>query len=411
MSDSLISLSGITLKDARVAHWAEHDRPRVGIGPKGSFDANNLWLLPGLFDLSCRLGEPGPPHPASISSELNAARKAGFDTVLMNPDTSPCIDNAAVIEWVEHRAPLASGARLRLLGALTSGLNGTSLTSMESLRRSGVVGLSQGRAALPAADVLLNALRYASGLGIRVHLSPRDPVLHQGFAAAGEQAARLGLKGIPVAAETSALALILTLVEECGGAVHIGRISSALGVTWLRWAKERGLPITADVSLTHLLLNDSALDEFNPYARFDPPLRGQADQCALIEGVADGTIDAICSDHQPHPADQYQQPLAAIPSGAVGFDGFLPLVMHHPALADISLERKLDAISHAPARIIGIEDTPIGVLFSPTAGHQLTAATMHSASQNTPLLGCSLQGACVGFVDNEGVHLFPTEPA
>lgn len=406
MSRQTISLSGIDVKDQRVAHWASQPQTLIGSPPTDTFTPETLWLLPGMFDLSCRLGEPGPPHPASISSELNAARKAGFDTVLMNPDTTPCIDNAAVIEWVEHRAPLASGARLRLLGALTTGLLGTALTSMESLRRSGVVGLGQGLAGLPAADVLLNALRYASGLGIRVHLLAQDPVLHDGIAAAGEKAAQLGLKGIPVAAETAALGLVLSLVEECGGAVHIGRVSSASGVTWLRWAKERGLPITADVSLAQLLLNDAALDEFNPYARLDPPLRNSADQQALIAGVADGTIDAICSDHQPHPADQYQQPLASIPAGAVGFDGFLPLVLNHPALANIPLGRKLDAISAAPGRIIGIDENPIGVLFDPTAKGALCAESIQSACHNTPLIGSSLQGACVGYVDSEGVHLF-----
>ncbi len=369
--------------------------------------AKDLWLLPGVFDLSCRLAEPGPPHPAGLGSELRAARRNGFDTVLMNPDSEPCVDNAAVIEWIEHRAAAANGAQLRLLGALTHRLEGNMLSSMDSLRRSGVAGLSQGRRGLPDADVLLSALRYARGVNLRVHLQPRDPKLHQGIAAEGAQAAALGLHGIPVAAETAALGVIVALVEETGCAVHLGRLSSRAGVSWVRWAKSRGLPITADVSLTQLLLHNNVLDEFNPLARLDPPLRGAEDQMALIEGVADGTIDAICSDHTPHPDDQYQQPLACIPPGAVGFDGFLPLLLNHPALAAVPLARKLDAISHAPARIMGITDAPMGVIFDPRAdGGNLYSGQMHSASHNTPLRGQPVQGQVVGNIIKGELHMF-----
>lgn len=369
--------------------------------------ARDLWLLPGIFDLSCRLGEPGPPHPASLGSELRAARRNGFDTVLMNPDSSPCVDNAAVIEWIEHRAAAANGAHLRLLGALTHKLEGQTLTPMEGLRRSGVAGLGQGAQALPEAEVLLSALRYAQGLGLRVHLQARAPQLHQGLVASGARAAAHGLHGIPVAAETAALGLLFALVEETGCAVHVGRISSAAGVSWLRWAKSRGLPVTADVSLIQLLLNDSVIDEFNPRARLDPPLRQEHDQIALIEGLIDGTIDAICSDHHPHPDDQYQQPLASIPPGAVGFDGFYPVLLSHPALRTIPVARKLDAVSTAPAKIMGAHEQNLGVIFNPRgAATSLCAEQMHSAVSNTPLLGQPLQGQVLGVLHKDELQMF-----
>lgn len=408
MSLEPVSLTGIRAQSPNVSALVNAPHPLApGSEWPQHLAAKDLWLLPGVFDLSCRLGEPGPPHPAGLGSELRAARRNGFDTVLMNPDSEPCVDNAAVIEWIEHRAAAANGAQLRLLGALTQKLEGITLTSMDSLRRSGVAGLSHGLRDLPDAQVLLSALRYARDLNLRVHLHARAPQLHQGIAAESALAAAHGLHGIPVAAETAALGLIIALVEETGCAVHIGRISSASGVSWLRWAKTRGLPITADVSLTQLLLNENALDEFNPRARLDPPLRTAHDQLALIEGVADNTIDAICSDHTPHPRDQYQQPLASIPPGAVGFDGFLPLLLNHPALAAIPLTRKLDAISSAPAKIMNCEDSPIGVLFDPLAdGGQLACEQMHSAVCNTPLLGQDMQGRVLGALIKGELHMF-----
>ncbi len=408
MNGNPVSLSGIQVQAPTVSALAQGPvtLPPGSEWPEG-LAPEKLWLLPGIFDLSCRLGEPGPPHPASLGSELRAARRNGFDTVLMNPDSEPCVDNAAVIEWIEHRAAAANGAQLRLLGALTQRLEGTTLTSMDSLRRSGVAGLGQGLRDLPNSAVLLSALRYARGLSLRVHLLARLPALHRGIAAEGARAAAHGLPGIPVAAETAALGLILALVEETGCAVHIGRISSASGVSWLRWAKSRGLPVTADVSLPQLLSNEEMLDEFNPLARLDPPLRTAADQLALIEGLADGTIDAICSDHNPHPRDQYQQPLASIPPGAIAFDGFLPLLLNHPALAAVPLSRKLDAISPAPAAIMGCTDAPMGVIFDPQApASPLSDDQILSASRNTPLLGQPLQGQVLGAVIKGELHMF-----
>lgn len=408
MNSNPVSLAGIQTQAATVSALPKNPIPLApgSEWPEG-LKPEQLWLLPGVFDLSCRLGEPGPPHPASLGSELRAARRNGFDTVLMNPDSEPCVDNAAVIEWIEHRAAAANGAQLRLLGALTQHLEGTSLTSMDSLRRSGVAGLSQGLRDLPDAEVLLSALRYAQGVNLRVHLLARLPPLHQGIAAEGARAAAQGLHGIPVAAETAALGLILALVEETGCAVHIGRISSASGVSWLRWAKTRGLPVTADVSLPQLLANEEILDEFNPLARLDPPLRTANDQTSLIEGLADGTIDAICSDHNPHPRDQYQQPLASIPPGAIAFDGFLPLLLNHPALAAVPLSRKLDAISREPAAIMGCSDAPMGVIFDPRADSgTLNGEQLHSASCNTPLLGQKLQGRVLGAIIKGELHMF-----
>lgn len=410
MSDPTLSLAGCRILDERLTPLTQSPQPVVsGHDLVAELATDRLWLLPGVTDLSCRLGEPGGPHPASLGTELRAARRNGFDTVVMNPDSTPCVDNAAVIEWIEHRASAANGAQLRLLGALTQQLDGRTLSAMDGLRSSGVVGLSQGLHPLPDKSVLANAMRYAADLRLCVHLLARDAELHVGVVAAGPLAMSLGLPGIPVAAETAGLATIIALVEETGCPVHVGRISSASAVDWLRWARHRGLPLTADVSLHHLLLDERVIDEFNPYARFDPPLRSASDREALVDAVTDGTIDAICTDHTPHADDRYQQPLASIPSGAVGFDGFYPLLINHPSLAAIPLERRLAAVSSTPAKIAGLSHEPIGVLFE-AAGSEtsLSRNSMHSATRNTPLSGMKVQGCVRGVIQRDGAHLFPT---
>lgn len=403
------TLSGIRLLDPSLEPLANAPlRLAPGMQWPEDLDPASLWLLPGMYDLSCRLGEPGPPHPASIGSELRAARRGGFDTVLLNPDTDPVIDSVAVIEWIERRASAANGARLRLLGALTAGLQGAALAGMDGLRRAGVSGFAQGQYGLPPIDVLLSALRYAAALDRTVHLQARDPLLHQGLAAAGPHATRHGLAGIPAAAESAALGQILALVEDTGCRVHIGRISSATGVDWLRWGKSRGLPITADVSLQHLLLTDEDGAEFAPHSRFDPPLRSTKDREALLQGVADGTIDAICSDHRPHPADSYQQPLAGIPAGAAGFDSFLPLLLGAPTLQTLPLERRLQAVCNIPAAIMGeaLDSARMGVLYAPDDTWEYGPQTAHSACCNAPQSGSSLRGRCIGVIIGGDITLF-----
>ncbi len=414
MSPAPDRLAGVRVLDPAVAALADAPlRLAAGCEWPAALDPAQLWLLPGLHDLSTRLGEPGPPHPAGLGSELRAARRGGFDTVLLNPDTDPVIDSAATIEWIERRAASANGARLRLLGALTAGLEGRSLANMDGLRRSGVAGLGQGLRQMPPADVLLNALRYAAGLDMTVHLHPRDAALHQGLVGAGAAASDLGLPGIPAAAETAAIGTLLALVEETGCHVHIGRVSTAAGVAWIRWGKQRQLPISADTSLAHLLLaaaEPGARGDFGRGRHLDPPLRGAADRQALREGVADGTLDAICCDHRPHPADAYLQPLAGVPAGAAGYDSFLPLLLQDPALDALPLERRLSATCHAPAAIMGIrpEEPPMGVLYHPESAWQYAAQTRVSATSNSPWWGATLRGRPIGVIIGGECTIFAT---
>lgn len=384
------------------------DQLRLAAGHSWPADLTlqDLQLLPGLVDLSCSLGEPGPPHPASIASELRAARRGGFQTVLLNPDCQPVVDQGAVIEWIERRAASANGAELRLLGALTDGLKGHSLSNMDSLRRSGVSGLSQGLGPLPEVAVLRNALRYAAGLNMRVHLRPVLPGLNQGLVAQSPVASAYGLAGISVAAETAALGILISLVEDTGCPFHVARLSSAAGVAWVRWAKSRGLPMTADVSLAHLLLTSEALEGFGNHALVEPPLRLESDRQALLEGVADGTIDAICSDHRPQPADQYQQPLASTPTGHSSFDSFLSLLWHAPELADLPLPTRLRAASLKPASIVGVEPH-MHLLFAPERSRgRVGAGEWLSATRNSPYAEQALPGRCMGVIIDHEIHIF-----
>jgi dihydroorotase len=393
------------LPDHEAPDWS-HLRLASGHSWPVDLALDELWLLPGLVDLSCSLGEPGPPHPASIATELRAARRGGFQTVLLNPDCQPVVDQGAVIEWIERRAAGANGAELRLLGALTDGLQGQSLSNMDSLRRSGVNGLSQGLQPLPDVAVLRNALRYAAGLAMRVHLRPVLPGLDQGLVAESPQASAYGLAGIPVAAETAALGILMSLVEDTGCPCHLSRLSSAAGVAWVRWAKSRGLPVTADVSLAHLLLTSQALEGFANQALLDPPLRSEHDRQGLLEGLADGTIDAICSDHRPQPADQYQQPLASTPKGHSSFDSFLSLLWHAPELAELPLPTRLRAASLNPARIAGVAPRMHTLFAAERPRGGANASEWLSATRNSPYSRVALRGRCMGVIIDNEIQIF-----
>ena len=318
-----------------------------------SIDASGCVVAPGLVDLAARLREPGHEHEGMLESELNAAAAGGITSLVCPPDTDPPLDEPGLVEMLKFRARKLSLCRLFPLGALTRNLAGEVLTEMAELTEAGCVGFSQAEVPVTDTLVLLRALQYASTFGYTVWLRPQDRWLGTGVAASGAVATRLGLSGVPVAAETVALLTIIELVRSTGARVHLCRLSSAAGVALLRAAKAEGLPISGDVSINSLHLTDVDIGYFNPAMRLTPPLRQGADRAALRAALADGTLDALVSDHTPVDEDAKNLPFGEAEPGATGLELLLSLALKWGADAGLALPTTLARITCGPVRVLG----------------------------------------------------------
>ena len=331
----------------------------VAIGAAGEFaadreiDATGLVVMPGLVDLAARLREPGQEHEGMLESELAAAAAGGITSLVCLPDTEPVLDEPGLVEMLKFRARKLSRCRVFPLGALTRGLQGMALTEMAELTEAGCVGFSQVDAPVRDTLVLLRALQYAATFGYTVWLRPLDAWLGGGVAASGAMATRLGLSGVPVQAETIALQTMFELVRATGARVHVCRVSSAAAVALLRTAKAEGLPVTADVSINSLHLTDVDIGYFNPDMRLTPPLRQGADRDALRAALADGSIDALVSDHNPVADDMKNLPFGEAEPGATGLELLLSLALRWGQDCGVPLARALSRVTHDPVRVLG----------------------------------------------------------
>ena len=325
----------------------------VDFEPERRIDAGGCIVAPGLVDLAARLREPGHEHEGMLESELAAAAAGGVTSLVCPPDTDPVLDEPGLVEMLKFRARKLSRCRVFPLGALTRGLCGEVLTEMVELTEAGCIGFSQADAGVRDTQVLQRALQYAATFGYTVWLRPQDAWLGAGVAAKGSVATRLGLAGVPVSAETIALHTAFELMRETGARVHLCRLSSAAGVALVRAAKAEGLPVTADVSINSLHLTDVDIGFFNPALRLVPPLRQQRDRDALRAGLADGTIDALVSDHTPVSSDEKTLPFAEAVPGATGLELLLGLALHWGEASGAGLARALAVITHAPVRVLG----------------------------------------------------------
>ena len=287
----------------------------IGTVPDGfvaerEIDASGQWVLPGLVDLAVRLREPGHEHEGMLQSEMAAAVAGGVTSLVCPPDTEPVLDEQGLVEMLKFRAEKQHKSRLFPMGALTVGLKGETLTEMAELTESGCVAFGQADVPLSSITTLSRALSYANTFGYAVWLRPQDKDLGRGVAASGALATRMGLAGVSVAAETIALHTIFELIRGSQTRVHLCRISSAAGVELVRRAKAEGLNVTADVSINSLLLTENDIGYFDSSARVVPVLRQQRDRDALSAALADGTIDALVSDHCPVDEDAKVLPFA-----------------------------------------------------------------------------------------------------
>lgn len=375
-------------------------------------DATGLIICPGLVDLSARLREPGASHKGTIASETRAAVAGGITTLCQPPDTKPVIDAPATVELIHQRALAAGAARVVPIGALTLGLDGEYLAPARALAAAGCPALGQAERPIRDTHVLRQALAYAATHELPVMLPLHDPDLAHGCAHEGAVATRLGLPGIPVAAETAALARIIALAADTGARVHVGRVSSAGACDLLMRARDAGTAITADVAAHQLHLTHEAAIRFDSHAHVRPPLREESDRVALRQAVAEGLIGVICSDHQPHEPDAKQVPFGASAPGISALETLLPLALDLVHTGDCDLATALARLTAEPAQVLGLSagtlspDSPADLLaFDPDAEWVLDPANMHSRGRNTPFAGTALRGRVAWtMVDGRVVH-------
>lgn len=366
--------------------------------PDRSVDATGCIVAPGLVDLAARLKEPGQEHAGMLESELAAAAAGGVTGLVCPPDTDPVLDEPGLVEMLKFRARKLSRCRLYPLGALTRGLQGQVLTEMGELTEAGCVGFSQVDQPMGDTAALLRALQYAATCGVTVWLRPVDAWLAGGVAAQGAVATRLGLTGQPALAETIALATIFELVRATGARVHLCRLSSAAGVALLRAAKAEGLPVTGDVSINSLHLTDVDIGFFNPDMRLIPPLRQQADRDALRAALADGTLDALVSDHNPVADDAKQLPFGEAEPGATGLELLLSLALRWAQDSGLPMTTALARVTCDPVRVLGealgslagstgrlVEGGAADIcVFDPAADWSVTPQALASQGKHTP---------------------------
>jgi len=397
-ASGLDQTADVAVADGRIlAIVKPGDSLPAGFTPEQRMDATACIVAPGLVDLQVRLREPGYEHEGMLDSELNAAVAGGVTSLVCPPDTDPVLDEPGLVEMLRFRADKLHRARVFPLGALTLGLQGEVLTEMVELTQAGCVGFSQAEVALANTQVLQRALQYAATYGYTIWLRPQELHLGKGVAASGALATRLGLSGVPVAAETIALHTIFALMRATQARVHLCRISSAEGVELVRAAKLEGLRVTADVSINSLHLTDHDLGYFDSRARVTPPLRQQRDRDALRTALADGTLDALVSDHTPVDVDAKALPFAQAEPGATGLELLLSLSLKWAQDSGVGLLRALEVLTAQPARVLGarvVNPTSLGqlqvggaadvVVFDPEIQWHVTPDALHSQGKHTP---------------------------
>jgi dihydroorotase len=409
-------VADLAVADGRIVGWgalpADFAADRV-------IDAQACIVAPGLVDLAVRLREPGQEHAGMLESELKAAVAGGVTSLVCAPDTDPVLDEAGLVEMLRQRASKLRLSRVFPLGALTRGLKGEVLTEMQHLTAAGCIGFTQAEVPILNTQVLQRALQYAATQGHTVWLRPQDGHLGTGVAASGPLATRMGLAGVPAYAETIALHTLFELMRASSVKVHLCRISSAAGVALIRRAKAEGLAVTADVSIHSLHLTDADIGYFDSRARLNPVLRQHPDREALREGLRDGTIDALVSDHTPVVADAKALPFAQAEAGATGLELLWSLALKWHQDMNIDIHRTLACLTHMPATILqsgpsksasSMGRLMVGgkadIVVLETAGHwQISHHGLRSQCKSTPFSGYELPGRVrATLIDGRVVH-------
>jgi dihydroorotase len=372
-----------------------------GVAP---LDGGGAVLCPGLVDMRAEMGEPGGAYRETIASAAVAAAAGGITTVGALPDSNPAIDDPALVRLLRARGEETGSLTILPYGALTRGCKGEEMAELGLLHEAGAVAFTDGARAIGPARLMRLALAYAGRFGARIVQHPEEPSLAAGGAATeGELATRLGLPGIPAAAEVILVARDIRLVALSGGAVHFAHISTAEALELIRRAKDSGLAVTCDTAPPYFDLNETAIGEFRTYAKLSPPLRAEADRRAVAAALADGTIDAVASDHQPRDADDKRLPFAKAAPGGAGLATLLAVTLAQVHGGGLPLLRAIALLTARPARLLGsaagtlAKGAPADLcLFDLERAWRVEAGGLPGKAQNTPFDGRALEGRVLG---------------
>ncbi|HME23223.1 MAG TPA: dihydroorotase [Acetobacteraceae bacterium] len=361
-------------------------------------------LCPGLVDMRAALGEPGYEYRETIASAAEAAAAGGITTLAALPDTLPAIDDPALVRLLLARGEETGSLTILPYGAVTVGCRGEELAELGLLAEAGAVAFTDGSRAVASARLMRVALSYARGFGGRIVQHPEDPSLaDSGAATEGELATRLGLPGIPAAAEAILVARDIRLAALTGGAVHFAHVSTAEALTLIRQAKADGVAVTCDTAPPYFDLNETAIGDFRTYAKLSPPLRKEADRLAVVAALADGTIDAIASDHQPRDADDKRQPFAQATPGGTGLATLLGVTLAQVHSGMLTMAQAIELLTARPAALLRIDAGRLAkgrradlCLFHPERVWQVEAGRLPGKAQNTPFDGRALEGVVLG---------------
>ena len=380
-------------------------------------DARDQVLAPGLVDLHVHLREPGQSSKETIERGTRAAAAGGFTAVACMPNTEPVLDSPAWIEWVRARAEAAGWCRVHPIGAVTVGQKGEHLTEFLSLRSAGAVALSDDGRPIMNAAVMRRALEHARHAGMVIVCHEEDRTLSgDGQMNEGPTATRLGLRGIPSAAETVMARRDVELAALTGGRAHLAHLSCSESLDALRDARARGLPVTGETCPHYWTLTEEAVGDYDTHAKMNPPLRSERDRRAVIDAIRDGTIDCLVTDHAPHTEEEKRQPFDHAPNGIVGLETALALTLTHLVEpGHVALTRALELWTEAPRRVFGLPEVRLEagfpadlVLIDPEAAWTVEPAAFHTRGRNTPFAGASLLGRALATIcDGEITHLDP----
>lgn len=402
-ASGLDDLRDVLIRDGRVAAV---DRPGAipapGAGTGKVQDAGGCWVVPGLVDLHVHLRDPGQEYKEDMGSGGRAAAAGGFTTICCMANTVPVNDTRAVTEYILSRARELSPVHVRPLGAVTMGLKGKALTEMADMQEAGIVAVSDDGHPVADAGVYRRALEYARGLGLTVVGHCEEPCLTaDGVMHEGAAATRAGLPGIPSASENVAVGRDIELVRLTGCAYHVAHLSTAGAVDLVRRAKADGLPVTAEVTPHHLTLCDEDViaSEYDTRLKMAPPLRSAADRQAVIEALADGTIDAVATDHAPHSRLEKDVEFKEAANGVTGLETAVPLVLELVRSGALSRLRAIDALTASAARCFGLDVGTLAVgaaadvtVIDPEISWVVDAGAFQSKSLNSPFIGRDVQG-------------------
>lgn len=370
--------------------------------PQGAriVDCEGDVLAPGLIDMQAFLGEPGAEHRETIATATAAAAAGGVTTIVATPETSPAVDDPAVVDFVLRRARDTGRVRVLPMAALTRRREGREISELGLLQQAGAVAFSDGSRSIRNAQVMRRALTYSRDFdALVVHFAEDRDLSGEGVMNEGEFAARLGLAGVPREAETVVVDRDLRLVELTGARYHAAIVTASLSLAAIEAAKERGLPVTCGTSINHLTLNENDIGDYRTFLKLRPPLRHEDERRALVEAVGSGLVDVIVSDHDPQDVETKRLPFAEAEPGAVGLETMLAAGLRLVHSGDVSLAKLLRAMSARPAEILGLEQgrlvkgAPADLIrFDPDEPFVVDPAELRSRCKNTPFDTARLQG-------------------